>query len=277
MQVRLSHIRGVALIQVLLITALLLLLMIQLTKDGQRQVAVAQQWQDKSQALLLLEDAKELLLFELLTRERTTSDESAVTRRWNFFGNPFYLANGVRVRIYDEGSLPSLFYSSDIIERMLVKQGVSAEDARASVQALMLWQGANESIPVPAGWRGKPIQFFGELDFIPGVNAGLIPRHLVTSQPVKYFNPLMAPRELLAALLPDDRLNALISAREQGVLTNEVLRSMESIGVIDNAILASGNILHLELIASYNDVSVTREFIIKLQPEGQPTISFLSK
>jgi general secretion pathway protein K len=122
--------KGVALIQVLLLTGIIMILVLQLTKESRTQVQTANQWKDKTDLSLQLNNATEVVLFNLLVNNRQNSSDSEVTRKWNFHGKPFVLNDATKVAIEDEAGKLSLMYSADDLVKLNVSMGQTLDAVR---------------------------------------------------------------------------------------------------------------------------------------------------
>ncbi|AWL11210.1 hypothetical protein HMF8227_00714 [Saliniradius amylolyticus] len=276
---------GVALVQVLLITGIILLLVIQLTKDTQSQLRSAQLWQDKVSAELALNNAIERTLFDIMTKERVKGSGSEIQRQWNFFSSPFEIEVGgekgrvqrtVQLRLQDMAGLASLMYSPDIIEKLLLQQSLSPAESRQLISLLQQWQGVET--PSASEARGSfrgPIQFFGELDYIsPGLEA-LLAKRFVTYLPVDYFNPGTLPKELLALIAPNDSLDNLLARRLSGKLDEREFRALSGIDSMDSVSFYPSEMIAINAAVNTGDFRVSKNITIKLQPDREPPIVFL--
>jgi general secretion pathway protein K len=99
--------QGIALFQVLLITAVISIMAIQFTQTARNQLSIASTIVDRVEAQAQLRSTEAELLYSLITEKRQLDKTSAnvYARKWNFYGKPFTLidepldlANGDRQR-----------------------------------------------------------------------------------------------------------------------------------------------------------------------------------
>ncbi|MGI2000024.1 general secretion pathway protein GspK [Shewanella frigidimarina] len=99
--------QGIALFQVLLITAVISIMAIQFTQTARNQLSIASTIVDRVEAQAQLRSTETELLYSLITEKRQLDKTSAnvYARKWNFYGKPFTLidepldlANGDRQR-----------------------------------------------------------------------------------------------------------------------------------------------------------------------------------
>ncbi|WP_088331529.1 hypothetical protein [Lacimicrobium sp. SS2-24] len=267
---------GVALIQVLLITGLILLLVIQISKDARHQVTTAQLWQDRVKAELALNNAQERLLFGLLTQERLQTTDTELTRLWNFHGAPFEPLSAdnakLQVTVQDMAGLASLTYSTDLVSKLMLAEGYSLSEAQEAIDLLEDWQG----LQAKRNSRG-PIQFRQELDFIKAGLSDVLSEELTTYHPVSYFNPGTAPNPLLALMLTDDSLDSVLERRQKGTITARELMVNLTPSIDDEVSDYPSEMLRLTLSSQVGETQLERSFMVRLQPEKSDPIIFLSE
>ena len=83
--------QGIALIQVLLVTGIIALLMLQMGLTAREQVARAQALVDRAEVQLAAQSRESALLYTLLTEllVRVPDSEIPYVAAWNFHGEPF--------------------------------------------------------------------------------------------------------------------------------------------------------------------------------------------
>ena len=89
---------GIALIQILIITAILSVMAMHFTTTARDQVQMAQWANDKSQAQIQLQSAQAQLLFEFLTNSKSSEVEvepQIIASKWNFYNEEFTVLNGL--------------------------------------------------------------------------------------------------------------------------------------------------------------------------------------
>ena len=231
-QASLPKAAGVALVQVLITTAIIMLLMLYFLTAAKSQVDHARALQDKTQAYLSHHSTKNAVLFRLLTSDVN----ELVNEGWNFYGEPFTANQDAMVEVQDLNGLLSLAATSepDTLYALLSQQ-LSSSQARQISESFVDWIDLDD-IPRPAGAerqeyqaRGKsitngPIQTFTELPFIQGMTyeAEQIFIKYTTVHPTPYFNPMVAPQPMLAAFINNPNMAAdLVSLRGSANYTRD--------------------------------------------------------
>ena len=106
--------RGVALIQVLLITAILTVFALYLTQSARQQAKIAFLAKDRALAEVINHSAHSQIIFELLTTEHTMlsgyGKTGDIANKWNFYGKPFALNEYASAAIQDQAGLLNLQY-----------------------------------------------------------------------------------------------------------------------------------------------------------------------
>ena len=140
---RMRRERGIALIQVLLVTGIIALLMLQMGLTAREQVARAQALVDRAEVQLAAQSRESALLYTLLTEQlvRVPDSENPYVAAWNFHGEPFTV-DGITFSIQDEsGRMRVPLLDSRGFESMLHSLGVESLRAKALGRELMTLQG----------------------------------------------------------------------------------------------------------------------------------------
>ena len=127
-----SRQRGIALVQVLLVTAIIMLLVVQLSLTAADQVKRAQALKDRSEAALYLHSREVAMLYTLLTESMLPRQETSnpYAASWNFHGEPF-VVDGLEFTLQDQSGLMRFPISgvSDF-EDLLAALGRDSNEAR---------------------------------------------------------------------------------------------------------------------------------------------------
>ncbi|MCC5824609.1 hypothetical protein [Alkalimonas sp.] len=230
---RASAQQGVALFQVLLMTAIfsiLLLVMVAGVQQNQRQV---QRLLDASQQQLQLYSAMNQLSFALLTQEWQGPDSGEQLYGWNFYGYPFDWAlppgldadesttddavQFIEVRLQDINGLLDLRFPSQLHLQWLQQQGIDSLGANTMLNTLGDAQRPESAARLPFAAPGFYLQHVSEVMAVPGWSQ-LDSSSLWQLSRVQgdEFNYLTAPDPLLAALLPPAQFDILRQWRQQG-------------------------------------------------------------
>jgi len=274
---------GVALVQVLLVTTIIILLVLQLSLTAADQVKRAQALQDRSEASLYLHSREVAVLYSLLTEPLFPGQESSnpYTASWNFHGEPF-VVDGLEITLRDQSGLMR-FPTSGIsdFEKLLPVLGLGSAEARDIARRLGHWLGITLPggvSPVNAMMRGAaggPVQYFGELKFLTGMDDQLYRQlaDLMTLYPTPGFNPLTAPAPLLRMRLPETTLGPLLEARRNGELDQDRLWQVAGIGSDETTMPFVGPGIGVQIAGAYRGVALRRHVVVGVEPyELQPLI-----
>ncbi|WP_297821238.1 type II secretion system protein GspK [uncultured Paraglaciecola sp.] len=221
--------RGVALIQVIIITSIILLLTIFFLSVAKSQVARAAALQAKSLAYMAQYSGKNRVLFGLLTKDSMQLREQG----WNFYGQAFSINEHTKVQLQDLNGLFSFITMTEatMLERLL-QQYLENKQATTIANSVMDWidsdsvrraNGAEQN-DYPAGItvRNARIQTFTELVYINGMSVeaeqALIAN--TTFQPTPFFNPMTAPEPVLAIYTQDSNKASEVIALQQTINFN---------------------------------------------------------
>ena len=276
---------GIALIQILIIVAVMSVLSLYLMQSSRSQLQLAFLAKDRGQAEVELESAKNLLLFELLTKEKVKAlsgysyegeelDEIFISNTWNFYGKPFSINEFVTAEIQDQSGLLNLnVIHIERFSALLVKNGVGLSRANQIIDSIIDWQDSN-NIPRPSGveafndFRNGPIVELNELDkFIEltGQEKKLIENN-TTIYHIGNFNPMTATIELIAALSNEFSAQQVEDLRNEGFLTSSMFKQITNIRDQDDTRFHPSNIVRVKLTAAVGEVSLTKEFVLSLAP-----------
>lgn len=113
--------KGIALFQVLLITAVITIMAIQFTQTARNQLSIASTIVDRIQAQSELRTVEAELLFSLITekRQKDIHSNNSYAQYWNFYGKPFGLT---------EASQPGLSNSQSAFSTSLQQQTYRVND-----------------------------------------------------------------------------------------------------------------------------------------------------
>lgn len=273
--------RGVALVQVLLVTTIIILLVMQLSLTAADQVKRAQQLQDRSEAALYLHSREVALIYTLLTEPLLPSSGSAnpYASSWNFHGEPFFV-DGLQVTLQDQSGLMRFpFLGVAQFEDLLKVLKLGPALARELARQLANWIGvrmAGGGRPDDAMMRGEsgdPVQYFGELWFLPGMDENLYGQlaELMTLYPNPSFNPLTAPAALLRMRMSESTLQAVLEARRNGELDERRLWQLARIGADEVVLPFTGPGIGIRMSGEYRGVALRRDLIVGIEPyQAQP-------
>jgi len=206
---------GIALIQILIIVAILTTIALFMVKSAKQQVQMAQWALDRTQASVIAHGARADVLFELLTNEWTqntvnselTSDdqqsntgignentqnnttsalseiasetENEVAIPWNLYNQAFNLNNNVTIKLQDQAGLLNLHYPSpEMLEQVLSSAGHSKQQAYMIIATLLDWQDS-DNIPRINGRENSKVTRNG---LMPDIRELLLHKTMSTEQ-----------------------------------------------------------------------------------------------
>lgn len=275
--------RGIALIQVLLVTGIISLLMLQMGLTARDQVARAQALADRAELQLAAQSRESALLYSLLTEPlvRDAGSENPYAAAWNFQGEPFTV-DGVTFTIQDEsGRMRVPDRQPGDFERLLRGLDVAPERAQRLGRELMELQGATvrtRALGEPQAADGGagsaadgahyPLQDLSQLRLLPAMDVELFRRlrPLLTLYPTPGFNPTTAPGELLAAQLTDSQRQAMADARAGGAVDAQTLWKLTGSQADETTVLAPGPGLMVKLEMGLREARTARATTFIVRP-----------
>ena len=279
--------RGVALVQVLLVTAIIILLVMQLSLTAVDQVSRAQALQDRSEASLYLHSREVALLYTLLTESLVASPGSAnpYAASWNFHGEPF-VVDGLEITLQDQSGLMGFPVSASTeFEQLLKVLGLGLPRAREISEGLANWLGTGRSggrrpgNAMMRGGTGDPVQYFGELRLLAGMDEALYGKlsELMTMYPSPGFNPLTAAAPLLRMRMPESTLSSVLAAREAGELDQVRLWNLARIGADEFVQPYVGPGIGIRVAGEYRGVALRRHLVVGVQPYRAEPLALWSR
>lgn len=279
--------RGVALVQVLLVTAIIMLLVMQLSLTAAEQVRRAQALKDRSEASLYLHSREVALLYTLLTEPLVPGPESSnpYAANWNFHGEPFDV-DGLEFALQDQSGLMRFPITGVAdFEELLAVLGLGLTEARTMAERFGHWIGISQQgggRPGDAMMRdgtGDPVQYFGELKFLAGMDEPLYRQlaELMTLYPTPGFNPLTAPAPLLRMRMPESTLAAALEARRNGQLDQDRLWQLSGIGADESVSMFTGPGIGIRIAGEYRGVTLRRHLVVGVLPYDDEPLPLWSR
>lgn len=255
--------KGVALIQVLLITGMLLILAIQLSKETKRQVNIATLMKSKGEFTMKLFNEKERLKFTLLTSTKSES-QGLGSVNFNFRGVPQKITGDITLTLQDEDGLMSLPYGGKDLAR-LIEAGASGHETLLNYQGLGQRQSSGDSI------RGGLLPSLNEVNLIEGVKVTDV--NLLTHLPTFQFNLYNSPESLLQRLFETETAEQ-IRLLQAGNNTN-ILDWPSVVKQSDQYMVSKlpGNYLKIRFRAYDDSFEVIRRYRIMVNYDQEPVIT----
>lgn len=281
--------KGIALIQVLLISAILSVLALYLTTTAKDQVMVAQWNNDKAEALVAMQSAESNLLFTLLTELKTANNTAKgnnnssdpidlILSKWNFFSQPFAVNEHVSITMQDQSALINLhFPDRDILTALIISQGYSTNQTNVIVDSLLDWQDL-DSIPRANGVetnqvsmgviRNGALPSVYDLHFIKAITPEI--QQVLINNGTIYrkgsFNPTNSPAEILLALLNTETAQQVIELRTANQLTKIKFTQLTGIRENDETFFYPSNYISIALTSKVGVSVVEKTITIHISP-----------
>jgi general secretion pathway protein K len=284
--------KGIALFQILLMTAVISILALQFTQTARNQVAIASIMNDRLQAQTILKTVESELLFALFTENRyqNPSSDNPYVQNWNFFGERFEPANStpearIELKIQDLNGLIGLYqgrgheWLAALLESLNDKNTLSENiDVSTVINSMIDWQDSDDLALVNGAERGQyeasempsnlPFQNYSEFQYVKGVSAELHKylQPLTTVRSQRYFNPMLAPNEILTSMLDEDRVNEIIRLRRAGQLSINKFTALSGFETDESLMFFPSGLLRIDFSVKVAEVSLKKSIEIYLQP-----------
>jgi general secretion pathway protein K len=289
---------GVALIQVLLISAIITLLAIRFSYTAREQVSTATTFEQRIQATQLLQSTQSKMIFTLLTEEdfAKANEIFPMSEPWNFYGKSFYLeqtdSTYVKVSMQDNaGLLPQQFITWPQWKKVFASMGYNEQQIAKLSGEINDWQdrdldswlvGDMEPNALTNGnsYRNLPIQLPQEIDNF--FNENLVKLHDVKNismyYPIGGFNLMNAPELLITYLFPENEASEMLSKRAANQLTSrDVIDLLGS--QYDDVIYKffPATQIKLTIEVKLNEIQLQETIEIKLQPRAEEPFLVFSR
>ena len=286
--------QGVALIQVLLISAIITILGIRFSYSARDQVEMASAFELRVKATQALKSAQNKIIYALLTEKNYLQAQRLFpdSEAWNSYGKPFLLNPTTKVSIQDNNGLLSLRLMGDPLwQKLLQKIGFTLEQAQQKIGELKDWQDSDQDSWIvgetePANlsngqkYRNNPIQLAQEIDWFfeqaPPQQLSIV-KQLSSHYPRGTFNPHNAPNLLLQLLFDESLAQQMINQRDENELSNQQIR--DALGAYDNERIGFFNSLELKITIQViiDEVQLQETMEIKLQPRNRHPVSIFAR
>lgn len=261
---------GVALFQVLLVSAILTLLCLHINREAQQHVDLASQLETRSRMLVRAHSTEAAVVFELLTspwrqldKPRYTSDLAA---SWNFNGQPLQW-QGARLELTNLSSLIEARSMGRELPVLISQVSDGQITADGAAQLLSEWR---QQYNYPAsGTDSKllPLQYPQEL-----MLAGLTPSWYaqmsaaLTTYPTAVRNPFMTPEALWPVYFDQFKVEELKQMKLNGMLSTQAFSLATGAKEDEFSTASNGPWFRIRFTVSEGDVTLNRQLDIGLQP-----------
>ena len=285
-----SHQTGVALFQVLLIVAILSVISIQFSKSSRQQVSVAQDFNDRLDAELILRTTQSNVLQQFFTKDsEDLSDKMVKGKRWNLRGARFNYAPDVDVTLEAiVGKLSLVTAPDDLLLKAFRGAGAEPSQASSILASVKDWIDSNDSRTVFGAdgadyadiglqsARNGPLQHISELAVIKGMDPKWLDEldKFVTIYPAPSFNPFLASRELNSALFGDSVAQKIVEAVAEGRVDERAWYSIVGSSSSDFIDLHPRSIFRITIHVQKGDVRLEQslDLVVQVQKARQPFV-----
>ena len=280
---------GMALFQVLLITAVIAVLAIQFTQTAKNQISIANSLENHVQANVLIKTAESRLLFALLTEQRYPHhvENLGLVNSWNFYGKPFNVEENIEYTIQDQNALIGLFRPTSIELMTSGFAAIGVQKPQILAASIMDWQDLDSNTSLGGAEAGKyngssmpsnySLQTYQEIEYINGMEEQSwddIKRY-VSIRPQNYINPKLAPKELLAIHLPSEHVNQVVELRNANQLSDRYFTDLSGLSSDEGVFFSASGLLRVTIKVMVDDVVFSRRMEFKVQPyDKHPFIEY---
>lgn len=279
--------RGIALIQVLIITFVLSLLGLYINQSVREQVNITTSIQNKFLMRLELEKTEADLLQALLSNKKYPNKSATddITSKWNFYGKEFQLNDNAYITLTDLSALMGLNISdATLLKNVLLQLQVDEVSAREFVDSLADWKDKNDLSRLNGAEssyyqqqkkryvaRNGFLQDPSEVNLIRGgerISTPLLNKYF-TTEIVAGFNPLNAPEKILNAFVNDENsIKKVLLLREQGNLNGYQFFKLTGIESGEYITFATGSKIKVQLRITYKGAQLTKAYILDATPQS---------
>ncbi|ATD08930.1 general secretion pathway protein GspK [Pseudoalteromonas piscicida] len=277
---------GIALIQVLVLTAILMIVAVFFSKTAKEQVNFSSQFQSLAKASVELHSVANLTLFNLLTFEKKPNDTYPANllgyqETWNYHGAPFQASEYATVSLQDMRGLLNLNYpNQQRVLQILTSYGLSHYDAKLFYDTLVDYQSVEEGLQRRNGGAQykhgalnsafelanvtddlKLIQFFEENSTVFKSSS---------------FNPMTAPDALLMLLLPSQEFRGIKLLRDAKQLSSKAFSDITMIQENSGIILYPSNNYRISISVDINGTKVVKTYYYLLKPAKTNPVELVS-
>ena len=291
---------GIALIQVLFISAIISMLAIRFSQTARDQIEIAQQFDDRINAqLMAYSAANEVVFLQLSDTVNSVSRESFTTAvrlpkrsSINLYGEAMQWGDGITVSVQDLGGLLPQIYPNHFLWRRLLRRrafleldvdryiGTWSDMQDRDTRAWLLGDDEPSHLPTGEPYLNAFAQndmvprwvFFDRPDLIKDIARF---SHIYATEEV---NLNYSPRRLLDALFDLNVAEEIARQREISPLSKVAMRSLMPAEFDGQPIvtLGSGRLL-IDVLATVNDAVWREQKVFSLNPTGTPPAEVMLK
>lgn len=284
--------QGVALIQVLVIVAILSVMGLSFTRETRAALQVAKWNSDRMQAELNIRDAEAVLLYQLITVDRSVDGipegKSPLTQRWNFWGDYFSFSDETRIAIRDQSSLLHVNYpEEDYFVRLAVHLGYDPDDAAGLLDEMLDWQdlddvprnnGAERDQYPEGGIRNGAVPSVDELRLLSSIQKDSEDKLIreLTLYRRGGLNLYNASETLIGALTTSVAADQVKQLRQNRSITIEQFKRITGIEESFSVIFANTNYLAIDIESQVGESSASSHTVLQLNTKAEAAVSPLT-
>ena len=280
--------KGVALIQVLLISAILSLLAIQLNKSAKINTKLTAAFAQKTEALINLRDSESFLYYQLLTKD---SNGENLLADMNYYGESFLLNEHTTVTIQDTAGLNNLHYpNKSIIEKWASYNNFEANLADRVVNQLKDWQdkdsealidGAESETYARYGYSSANVKLSSveHLSYLLALNSEQAKALADISTVNAYtpLNPYHFPKKLLLIHYGESKTEQIMQLRTINEITYALFSAITGDSEDEDKSFRISPYFKITFTVEQGHSKLTKQAIVELVPFFKPGQAAISK
>ncbi|BDX07690.1 hypothetical protein [Planctobacterium marinum] len=250
--------QGIALVQVLLISTVLMLLVVQLSSKANNAVEIATELKHKAGAETKIQSAMAHIQFALLTQSRVDFDIQALDRSLGFFGEPQRVEADLTVEIQDMAGLLSTSFIGIGWDKYL-------NGNANQLNTIRKWQGMDDYGVASAQMRNARIPYIEEVLLLPGLEGTDLT--YLTNLPTGFFNVGTAPDGLLSKVFGELTAQRIAELRESREFSRDTVNQID--GLQEASVFPPGTMARVKITSDRHDRKdshVSRGRYFQLQP-----------
>ena len=277
-----SKTEGVALVQVLIMTAIMSLIAIQFTKTARHQVEIAKDFNDRIKAELLLKTARSRIVFEFFRNDSSQLSDAVINGvKWNLRGIPFDLSQNVSVSITSTTALLSVITAPKMyLHKLLLTLNVDETTTLEVIDAINDWIDVDDITSIYGAEknyyqglsiepRNGPLQHISELNSIRGITPELYSslKGLLTIYTSGSINPSLAKPELVNTIFEPYIAQQILQAQKEQNFSEDTWQGIVGSKQYEFVDLHPRSTFMVSISAKYNDVIITSNFDLKVESQ----------
>lgn len=278
---------GIALIQILLVTALMSVLGLYFLNSSKQQIELAMLSQNKAKAIVENHSVESEVLFKLLTESKSVRQfDGEANNIWNFYDQPISITPNTEISMQDlNGFISVHFPNREHLESLLLSKGYELTSVNQVVDTFLDWQdldneqrlngaenlfyGGENSI------RNAPITIQDEFNLINSIDPSIrkVLEENTSIYRVGALSLFNASIDIIAALSSPEAAFQIKNLRELGQINYELFQQISLLTETDNMFYFTSNNIRITISSQFNGAKAERYLIVRLDrysEKGQP-------